>query len=280
MDGRGNHRGDSPAGPGARVIDASAAERVNGRPEQVGGQPALGSGRPEQVGGQPALVNGQPASGSAPARRGNGPADPGSATGPGRRGRRGGATESRAQILDTAQRLFAEHGFEGTSLRQIARDAGVDPAMVHHFFRGKDELFALSVALPADPDEVLAGVNGHPPEQRAEAIVRAVLRLWESPAQHSLVAFLRGTIGSKAKTMLLRELVQRAILSRVMAGVPGPPGEVAMRGNLVATQMVGVMLVRYVMRLEPLASASPDDVVRLVAPNVQHYLTGELTEQA
>jgi hypothetical protein len=103
-----------------------------------------------------------------------------------------------------------------------------------------------------------------------------VLRLWESPAQHSLVAFIRGTIGSKAKTLLLREVVTRTIISRIMAGVPGAPADVSMRGNLVATQMVGVMLVRYVVKLEPLASADPEDVVRLVAPNVQHYLTGEL----
>ncbi len=196
--------------------------------------------------------------------------------GSGRRGRREGASESREHILATARRLFAEHGFDGTSLRQVAREAGVDPAMIHHFFRGKDELFALSVALPADPVQVLEGVDQHDPEHRAEAIVRAVLRLWESPAQHSLVAFIRGTIGSKAKTMLLREVVTRTIISRIMAGIPGPPEEVALRGNLVATQMVGVMLVRYVVKLEPLASASPEDVVRLVAPNVQHYLTGTL----
>ncbi len=205
-----------------------------------------------------------------------GPADSGTTSSPVRRGRRGGATASREKILDTARRLFAERGFEGTSLRQIARDAGVDPAMIHHFFKGKDELFALSVTLPADPEKVLEGVDSHPPGERAEAIVRAVLRLWESPAQHSLVAFLRGTIGSKAKTLLLRELVQRTILNRIMAGVPGPPAEVAIRGNLVATQMVGMMLVRYVVRLEPLASASPEEVVRLVAPNIQHYLTGDL----
>jgi AcrR family transcriptional regulator len=196
--------------------------------------------------------------------------------GSGRRGRREGTTESREHILAAARRLFAEHGFDGTSLRQIAREASVDPAMVHHFFKGKDELFALSVALPADPAQVLEGVDQYDPEHRAEAIVRAALRLWESPAQHSLVAFLRGTIGSKAKTLLLREVVTRTIISRIMAGVPGAPAEVAMRGNLVATQMVGIMLVRYVVRLEPLASASPEDVVRLVAPNVQHYLTGPL----
>ncbi|MCU1518686.1 MAG: TetR family transcriptional regulator, partial [Pseudarthrobacter sp.] len=191
-------------------------------------------------------------------------------------GRRGGSTESREHILATARRLFAEHGFEGTSLRQIAREASVDPAMIHHFFKGKDELFALSVALPADPAQVLEGLDQHDPGHRAEAIVRAVLRLWESPAQHSLVAFIRGTIGSKAKTLLLREVVTRTIISRIMAGVPGPPEEVALRGSLVATQVVGVMLVRYVVKLEPLASASPEEVVRLVAPNVQRYLTGEL----
>ncbi|NYD79329.1 TetR/AcrR family transcriptional regulator [Arthrobacter cupressi] len=193
-----------------------------------------------------------------------------------RRGRRVGTNDSRELILAAARRLFAEHGFDGTSLRQVAREAGVDPALVHHFFKGKDELFALSVDLPADPAEVLAGVESLDPGQRAEEIVRAVLRLWESPAQHSLVAFLRGTIGSKAKTAMLRELVTRTVLQRIMAGLPGTPEERALRGNLVATQVVGLMLVRYVVRLEPLASAAPDEVVRLVAPNIRRYLAEPL----
>lgn len=196
---------------------------------------------------------------------------------PARRGRRGGATESREHILDTARKLFAEHGFEGTSLRQVARAAGVDPGMVHHFFKGKDELFALSVELPADPEQVLAGMADSDPAQRAELIVRTVLRLWESPAQAGLLAFLRGTIGSKAKTALLRETVTRRVITRIMAAVPGTPEEVALRGSLVATQVVGLMMVRYVVRLEPLASAAPEDVVRLVAPAVQRYLTGPLS---
>lgn len=195
-----------------------------------------------------------------------------------RRGRRSGGADTRELILAAARRLFSEHGLDGTSLRQVAREAQVDPAMVHHFFRGKDELFALSVELPADPDEVLAGVEDLDPAERAEAIVRAVLRVWEGPAQHRFVAFIRGTIGSKAKTALLREMVARTILSRIMAGVPGPAEEVRMRGNLIATQMAGLMLMRYVVRLEPLASAPPDDVVRMVAPNVQRYLTGNLDD--
>ncbi|SDX44161.1 transcriptional regulator, TetR family [Arthrobacter sp. yr096] len=193
-----------------------------------------------------------------------------------RRGRRSAREHSREAILAAARKLFAEHGFEGTSLRQVAREASVDPAMVHHFFRGKDELFAASVELPADPAEVLAGVEGTDPGARAEVIVRAVLRLWEGPAQHGLVAFVRGTIGSKAKTAMLREMVNRTILSRVMAGVPGPAEEVRLRGSLVASQVMGLMLTRYVLRLEPLASAAQDDVVRWVAPNIQRYLTGNL----
>lgn len=192
------------------------------------------------------------------------------------RGRRSGAAASREHILAAARRLFAEHGFEGTSLRQVARAAGVDPAMVHHYFKGKDELFALSVELPADPEAVLSGVVDSDPERRGELVVRAVLRLWESPAQPGLVAFIRGTLGSRSKTSLLREMVTRAIISRIMAGLPGSPEDLALRGDLVATQMVGLMMVRYVVRLEPLASTPAEDVVRLVAPNVQRYLTGAL----
>ncbi|WP_285248164.1 TetR family transcriptional regulator [Pseudarthrobacter sp. efr-133-R2A-89] len=179
-------------------------------------------------------------------------------------------------MLDAARKLFAEHGFDGTSLRQVARAAGVDPAMIHHFFNGKDELFALSVELPADPEQVLAGMAESDPGQRAELMVRTVLRLWESPAQAGLLAFLRGTIGSTARTSLLREAVARRVISRITASVPGPPEEVALRGNLVATQIVGLMMVRYVVRLEPLASAPAEDVVRLVAPTVQRYLTGPI----
>ncbi|MFD5277387.1 TetR family transcriptional regulator [Pseudarthrobacter sp. NPDC058362] len=192
------------------------------------------------------------------------------------RGRRSGTTASRDHILEAARRLFAEHGFEGTSLRQVARSAGVDPAMVHHFFAGKDELFALSIELPADPEQVLSGVVDADPEKRGELVVRAVLRLWESPAQPGLLAFIRGTLGSKAKTTLLREMVTRTIINRIIAGLPGSPGELALRGNLVATQMVGLMMVRYVVRLEPLASTPAEEVVQLVAPNVQRYLTGAL----
>ncbi len=198
----------------------------------------------------------------------------------GRRNRNPGSADSRDAILAAAGRLFAEHGYDGTSLRQIAREAGLDPAMVHHFFKGKEELFAQCVALPADPAEVLRGVGEQDPGMRAEAVVRAVVRLWESPAQRSLIAFIRGTIGSRTRTVLLRQTVTRTVLSRVMSGVPGSPEEVALRGNLVASQMVGLMMARYVVRLEPLASLSPEEVVALLSPTIQRYMTGELPTAA
>lgn len=193
-----------------------------------------------------------------------------------RRGRRSGSDGSREAILIAARKLFAEQGFDGTSLRQVAREASVDPAMVHHFFKGKDQLFASSVELPVDPEQVLSGVESLDPSARAEAVVKAVLHLWEGPAQHGLVAFVRGTIGSKAKTALLREMVSRTVLSRIATGLPGSEPEAKLRGNLVASQMIGLMLARYVVRLEPLASAGEDEVVRLVAPTIQRYLTGDL----
>ena len=193
-----------------------------------------------------------------------------------RRGRRSAGDHSRDDILAAARKLFAEQGFDGTSLRQVAREAAVDPAMVHHFFKGKDELFASSVELPADPAVFLADVETSSPSRRAEAIVRAVLLLWEGPAHHGLIAFVRGTLGSTAKTALMREMVNRTILTRLMVGLPGPAQEVRMRGNLVATQVVGLMLVRYIVRLEPIASATQEDVIRMVAPNIQRYLTGDL----
>lgn len=194
-----------------------------------------------------------------------------------KRGRRVGAGESKSAILDSARRLFAEHGYDGTSLRQVARLAGVDPAMIHHYFAGKEELFSQSVELPADPDVMLAGLAETAPEHRGEFVVNAVLRLWEGPAQARLVAFARGTLGSTVRTALLRDVVGRLIIARVTAGLPGAPTDVALRGSLAASQVVGLMMVRYVVRLEPLASASPGDVVRMIAPTIQRYLTGDIT---
>ncbi|HET7415757.1 MAG TPA: TetR family transcriptional regulator [Arthrobacter sp.] len=194
----------------------------------------------------------------------------------GRRGRRGAAEDTRGAILAAARELFAEHGYEGTSLRRIAREASVDPALVHHYFDGKDDLLAASVELPADPGEVLSAVVALPPDQRGDALVRTLLGLWESPLQPALLTLIRSTIGSKRQSALMREIFKRRILSVVMAGTTDDDGQQDLRGALVASQILGLVIARYVVRLEPLASLPVEDVVRQVGPTVQRYLTGEL----
>ncbi|GAB3245051.1 TetR/AcrR family transcriptional regulator [Arthrobacter pigmenti] len=193
-----------------------------------------------------------------------------------RRGRRGAAEDTRGTILAAARMLFAEHGYEGTSLRRIAREASVDPALLHHYFDGKDGLLAASVELPADPGEVLAAVVELPPDQRGEALVRTLLQLWESPLQPALLTLIRSTIGSKRQSALMREIFKRRILNAVMSGTEYDDGQKELRGSLVASQILGLVIARYVVRLEPVAALPVEDVVGQVGPTVQRYLTGEL----
>ncbi len=193
-----------------------------------------------------------------------------------RRGRRSGTGNSRAVILGSARKLFAEHGYDATSLRRIARDAGVDAAMVHHYFQDKDELFAACVELPADPRRILDGVATAAPADRGEQVLRAVLRLWDSPAQPALIALIRGALSSKAQSTLMREVLNKRIISLVLTDLPGDAAARSLRGSLLASQLIGLMISRYILKVEPLASAAPDDVVALVAPTLQHYLTGPL----
>lgn len=192
------------------------------------------------------------------------------------RGRRQGASTSRNLIVASARGLFAEHGYAATSLREIARVAGVDPALVHHYFASKEELFNACVKLPLDPAQVLAVVGATPPQERGEQIIRTLLELWDSPAQPALLTLLRNATGSHGHNALIREVFLTRILAKTTTGLPGDAQEVALRGSLMASQVFGVMFARYILRLEPLASASHDEVTALVAPTVQRYLTGPL----
>lgn len=194
-----------------------------------------------------------------------------------RRGRRAGAADTRAQILAAARRMFGNSGFEGTSLRAVARAAGVDPALIHHYFAGKEDLFAACVELPVDPARVLAGVQAVRPEERGQALLRALLRQWDSPAQPAMLALVRGAVGSQTQSTLLRHVLTCRILSRITTDLGLDPVETALRGSLVASQMVGLMVSRYVLRLEPLASAGHDELIGWFGPTVQRYLTGPLS---
>jgi AcrR family transcriptional regulator len=179
-------------------------------------------------------------------------------------------------VLAAARTAFAERGYEGASIRAIAAAAGVDPALVHHYFGTKDALFVAAVQAPADPDDFLPEVLATPPDERGAAVVRMVLRVWDGPGRPAVLALVRSAVNHEWSAALLREFVLAKIIRRVVGSLEMPPGEREARGALVASQVAGLIVTRYVLRLEPLASAPAEEVVAAVAPTVQRYLTGEV----
>ena len=179
-------------------------------------------------------------------------------------------------MLAAARAAFAERGYDGASIRGIATAAGVDPALVHHYFGTKDALFLAAVQAPADPDEFLPEVLAAPPDERGAAVVGMVLRVWDGPGRSAVLALVRSAVNHEWSARLLREFVLTKIVRRVVGSLEMPPEEREARGALVASQVAGLVLMRYVLQLEPLASASREEVVAAVGPTVQRYLTGDV----
>jgi AcrR family transcriptional regulator len=196
---------------------------------------------------------------------------------PGRRpGRRPGNPDTREAVLAAARTAFAERGYDAATIRGIATAAGVDPALVHHYFGNKDKLFLAAVEAPADPDELLPVVLASPPEELGAAVVGLVLRLWDGPARPAGLALLRSAVSNEWTAKLLREFLVSKVLRRVVSTLGFDPDVRAARASLVATQIIGLVMARYVLRLEPLASASPESLVAAIGPTVQRYLTGDV----
>jgi AcrR family transcriptional regulator len=195
-----------------------------------------------------------------------------------RTGRRKGSPDTRDAILDAARTAFAERGYDGASIRAIAAGAGVDPALVHHYFGSKEKLFLAMTGAPVDPGEfipaALAGDDAH----LGERVVAMFLRLWDDPATGPmLLALVRSALANDWSARMLREFLASQILRRVIARIEVPVRERPIRAALTASQMLGLGLTRYVLKIEPLASAEPATVVAMIAPTVQRYLTGPLT---
>ncbi|RFU19421.1 TetR/AcrR family transcriptional regulator [Geodermatophilus marinus] len=179
-------------------------------------------------------------------------------------------------MLAAARTAFAERGFDGASIRGIATAAGVDPALVHHYFGTKDKLFLAAVQAPADPADLLPEVLAVPLEGRGPALVRMVLQVWDGPTRPAILALVRSAVNHEWSANLLREFVLARVIRRVL-GSPGMPVEERdARGALVASQVMGLVMARYVLRLEPLASADPETVVAALGPTIQRYLTGDV----
>ena len=179
-------------------------------------------------------------------------------------------------MLAAARTAFAERGFDGASIRVIAADAGVDPALVHHYFGSKDKLFLAAIHAPADPEELLPEVLAGGTADLGANVVRMLLRVWDGPARAGGLALVRSAVSNEWTARLLREFLVAQVLRRVLGTLGLAADEAEARGSLVASQLIGVVMTRYVLKLEPLASASPDELVAAIGPTVQRYLTGDV----
>lgn len=193
-----------------------------------------------------------------------------------RTGRRPGNQETREAILDAARTAFAERGYDGASIRQIATSAGVDPALVHHYFGAKDRLFLAIMQAPIDPAEFLPQVLAGGVDGLGERLVGMFLGVWDSPAGNAAAALLRSAVQHEWSARMLRDFLTTQILRRVIKGTDLDPAEAPLRASLIASQMMGLAFARYIIRIEPLASAPRETVVAMIAPTIQRYLSAPL----
>jgi AcrR family transcriptional regulator len=190
------------------------------------------------------------------------------------RGPRADVADTRGAILAAARSRFAERGYEGTRLRDVAEAADVDVALVSYHFGSKDGLFAAAMELPANPaaliDQLLAaGTDG-----LGERLLRALLTLWDDqPGGNPMIALVRSAATNERAAALLRGFVERELVQRIAAAIDAPQPE--LRAALTGSQLVGVIMARYVVRVEPIASADPDTLVAAIGPTLQRYLTGD-----
>jgi AcrR family transcriptional regulator len=194
-----------------------------------------------------------------------------------RRGRRQGEPVSRDAVLAAAKQRFAVEGYEKTTLRAIADDAHVDPSMVLYLFGSKAELFRESLRLIIDPDVLVAALAAGG-EDIGTRMVRTYLGIWEHPdTAASMVAMLQSATSNSDAHEAFRAFMQSYVLTAVSSALGG--GEQArLRAMLAATNLVGTAILRYVMRVPPLATLPADDVVTLIAPSVTRYLTASAEE--
>lgn len=192
-----------------------------------------------------------------------------------RTGRRPGDSGTRDAILASARRRFADDGYRGATIRAIARDARVDPALVHHFFGTKQDLFAAVVDFPVSPEVVQSALAAATRADIGERIIRTFLLVWDRPEYRERMQILtRSAISDDSSARMFREFIVGTVLGPAIERFESADAE--LRANLVATQLVGMGFVRYLLRMEPLASASTDHVVAWVGPTVQRYITGKL----
>lgn len=203
----------------------------------------------------------QPAAAPAPVRK--------------RTGRRPGVSGSRQAIIESARAKFAELGYEGATIRAIAQQAGVDAALIHHFFQTKEGVFAAAMRDALQADDLLPAVVEPGIDGLGERLVRMFLGLWDKPpARDMLAAVVRSAASHDEAADLLRDVVSTELLGRVVRATDRPQPDV--RAALVGSQLVGLAFMRHIVAIEPLASMPKERLIQSVAPAIQHYLADDL----
>jgi AcrR family transcriptional regulator len=190
----------------------------------------------------------------------------------GRPGRRPGPSSTRPEILAAARTLFASRGYHATTVRDIAAEARVNAALVHHYFGSKEQVFVAAMNLPLNPADLISRLrDGGPRAQLSERVVRLFARTWRDPTTgQPLQALLRAAASTEQGATMMRQFVEDVMLPRVSAEL----GVSRMRAAGAFSQLIGFALAATILRTEPLASASEDELVALLAPSVQRYLDG------
>jgi AcrR family transcriptional regulator len=194
-----------------------------------------------------------------------------------RPGRPSGASDTRERILASARELFARNGIHKTSIRAVAAAAGVDAALVHHYYGTKEQLFAAAVRIPFDPMEIIRPLREVPVEELGYTLPSVLLPLYDSELGAGIIATLRSILAG-SEVNLFRSFIQEVIAVEVGSRVDNPPGSGIIRTQFVASQLVGVIMARYILELEPFKSLPVERIAQTIAPNLQRYLTGELPE--
>lgn len=192
-----------------------------------------------------------------------------------RTGRRPGEPDTRARIAAAARAMFAERGFDRTSVRAVAAAAEVDPALVHHYFGTKQRLFLEAVDFPIDVFRAVEAVHAGDVEHLGERLVRFALRLWGDPeVLPRLLGVLRSAVTDEEAARMLGVLFTRQGPVQLVRRLGSDQPE--LRAELVGTQLVGLAIARHILQVEPLTSADDELIVAAIGPTMQRYLVGDL----
>lgn len=190
-------------------------------------------------------------------------------------GRRPGKPDTRQEILDAARQEFAAAGYDGATIRVIAATAGVDPALVMHYFGSKDRLFAASLEFPVNPRDLIREMASGRPEGFGERVVGTLVDTWDGIADRSpLIAALRTAMGTGPVADTLRQYVATSIVGSFTALLESE--DASFRGVLIGTQVAGLLIGRYILEIEPLAAADRESLIAAYGPTIQRYAYGDI----